>query len=155
MARTYTEAICYLLDSHTVDGNGCWIIRGSDRKGYRSVPLSSGKSVMAHRLMYQHFHGELVDGLVVNHKCANKQCFNPDHLEQVTNSENVLHGYRMGLNPGNKIGERKVQITLSDGEAAQLKSVADRLGLGMAAVVRWVLGGWIDIQKSKASKRSK
>ena len=43
----------------------------------------------AHRVMYEKKFGKIEEGLVLHHKCENHICVNPDHLEKVTNGENV------------------------------------------------------------------
>jgi hypothetical protein len=46
----------------------------------------------AHRFAYLEFVGPIPDGLVLDHLCRNKKCVNPDHLEPVTNAENLRRG---------------------------------------------------------------
>ena len=38
------------------------------------------------------FVGPLPDGLVLDHLCRNRACVNPEHLEPVTQSVNLLRG---------------------------------------------------------------
>lgn len=51
-----------------------------------------GRGALAHRWSYQFHVGPIPDGLVIDHLCRNTRCVNPDHLEPVTNAENVLRG---------------------------------------------------------------
>ncbi len=51
-----------------------------------------GKLVYAHRYAFEREHGQIGDGLVIDHKCRNTYCVNPQHLEAVTISENVRRG---------------------------------------------------------------
>ena len=46
----------------------------------------------AHRLSYEFFLGRIGEGLVIDHLCRNKLCVNPDHLEAVTEKENIRRG---------------------------------------------------------------
>lgn len=48
-------------------------------------------SVLAHRLVYHHFHGPIPDGLTVNHKNGKKQDNRPDNLELATRLEQAQH----------------------------------------------------------------
>lgn len=73
-----------------IDGHGCWNWTGRVVTGYGwAVRPGSAPNMPAHRLSYATFVGPLTPGLVVDHLCENKLCVNPEHLEQVSNSENV------------------------------------------------------------------
>ncbi len=69
--------------------NECWPWTGTiTKKGYGTLEIL-GKAVVAHRLSYEVNSGKPVPaGLVVDHKCCNKACVNPAHLEAVTHSVN-------------------------------------------------------------------
>lgn len=70
--------------------NDCWIFNGALTKhGYGRFVID-GVVYSAHRVSYSIFNGELFDNLVIDHICRNKNCINPEHLRQVTFSENVL-----------------------------------------------------------------
>lgn len=70
---------------------GCWAWLGSvDQNGYGRINSPGYRRV--HRLSYELAIGQIPDGLVLDHKCRNPSCCNPDHLEPVTNQENVRRG---------------------------------------------------------------
>jgi hypothetical protein len=50
------------------------------------------KKLRAHRAFYEHFIGPIPDGHVPDHLCRNTWCCNPNHLEPVTQRENILRG---------------------------------------------------------------
>lgn len=70
----------------------CWLYTGYINKlGYGTVGVRQS-FVLAHRLSYEHFKGEIPDGLCIDHLCRVRSCVNPDHLEPVTPTENVMRG---------------------------------------------------------------
>jgi len=87
---------------HDVADSGCWIFKGALQKdGYGSCNRN-GHS-LAHRAYYSILKGELIPGLELDHLCKNRNCVNPDHLEQVTHSENVSRGnYKYNHRNGRK-----------------------------------------------------
>lgn len=48
--------------------------------------------LMVHRIAYELAVGPIPVGLVIDHLCRNHSCINPEHLEPVTNVENVMRG---------------------------------------------------------------
>lgn len=54
--------------------------------GYGSLRVE-GVKVLAHRYSYEMYHGPIPDGHEVHHKCLNRICVNPDHLETKTISD--------------------------------------------------------------------
>jgi hypothetical protein len=60
--------------------------------GYGSVADGKGSSLLAHRVAYEQVFGPIPAGMTLDHLCRNRRCVNPDHLEPVTNRENILRG---------------------------------------------------------------
>lgn len=74
--------------------SGCWLWIGDCTvRGYGRFRAKPGdKQMLAHRLSYELFVGKIPEGLVIDHKCKTLCCVNPDHLEAVTQGENVRRG---------------------------------------------------------------
>lgn len=70
--------------------SGCWLWQGPlDRDGYGSF-FFRRQPRRAHRVGYFLQNGPIAQGMVVNHTCRNRHCVNPQHLQLVTVSENVM-----------------------------------------------------------------
>ncbi len=79
-----------VLNRYEVDANGCWNYTGAkDKWGYGTFYFQQS-SYKAHRISYYLKFGEITDRKVIDHKCRNKSCINPNHLEAVSQLENVL-----------------------------------------------------------------
>jgi len=101
MPRIYTrvDPAIRFAAKYVVLNNGCWQwIAGSSPTyhGFRYGMFRPGGrddgQVNAHRWSYQYHRGAIPQGMVLDHLCRNTLCVNPDHLEIVTNSENILRG---------------------------------------------------------------
>lgn len=71
---------------------GCWLWTGSrDRDGYGQF-WHQKKMLAAHRWSYEMLVGPIPFGLQIDHLCRTPGCVNPNHLEPVTQRENLLRG---------------------------------------------------------------
>lgn len=73
----------------------CWLWLGSvNNEGYGSIrvkPKPAGPTLV-HRYSYEMLVGPIPDGKELDHRCRNRHCVNPAHLEVVTHSENCGRG---------------------------------------------------------------
>src|ERR1041385_3851162 len=69
--------------------NGCWIwTAAKSHDGYgRHNGFPYGSTQYAHRIAYELCFGLVPKPLEVHHKCENRICCNPAHLEPVTRQE--------------------------------------------------------------------
>ena len=63
-----------------------------------TVDDDKAKKIYVHRAMFEAHKGPVPDGLCLDHLCRVRNCANPEHLEPVTNKENL----RRGLGPPNR-----------------------------------------------------
>lgn len=79
-------------EDYLIDTSGCWIwMKGISTRGYGRTWIKQDNSMRyAHRIMYEKYNGKIESHMVIHHKCENHICVNPDHLEPVTNKENVM-----------------------------------------------------------------
>jgi HNH endonuclease len=72
----------------------CWIWTAYlNRGGYGQFRLAeNGRLILAHRWAYEHERGPVPHGLQIDHLCRQRACVRPDHMEPVTQRENILRG---------------------------------------------------------------
>ncbi len=76
-----------------VDTSGdCWEWNGPvAANGYGKATIRK-KTMLAHRVFFTHFVGEIPDGHQIDHLCRNRKCVNPAHLEAVLPEVNIARG---------------------------------------------------------------
>jgi hypothetical protein len=127
---------------------GCWEWTGSKcRLGYGatsgSQELDGTRRPKAHRFAYARLVAPIPEGMVVRHKCDNRGCVNPDHLELGTQQDNIQDRVRRGRN-GYPVRPRKLSpdIIAKVREAAAAgvfqRDIAKEFGVSQRTVVKIV-----------------
>lgn len=83
-----------LLRKATLLSDGCWAWNGTSLPRGYGLTSYHGRNVLAHRLSYELFVEPIPAGLIVDHKCRNPRCVRPDHLQAISQQENVERGKR-------------------------------------------------------------
>jgi hypothetical protein len=87
--------------------------------GYLFVHFK-GQSIRSHRVVYRMLIGPLDPALQINHKNGNKLDNRPENLELVTQSENLKHAYKHGLNPGSGRGSKNTNAKLTEDQVREI-----------------------------------
>lgn len=80
----------------------CWRWLGSKNgAGYGSFS-GIGHTTMAHRACWMMHFGSIPPGMVVMHKCDNRECVNPNHLQLGTYRDNIQDAIQKGRFKGGR-----------------------------------------------------
>lgn len=89
----------------TTNDKGCRLWKGAKANGYGQYAVKLGKDLSpvtmpAHRVSYfiknksiSSYKSNKRNNLVIDHLCSERSCINPEHLEQVPQSENVRRAF--------------------------------------------------------------
>lgn len=131
-----------------IEWTGCKMPNGYGKLG------RNGKTLLAHRVAYcqaRNISIEAIDGLMVRHKCDNRACINPEHLEIGTHADNMadmvsrgrqrsvpLQGSKHGMAKLTEDDVREARRLHASGKSAA--SIARQFGLAASAMHRTLRG---------------
>lgn len=103
--------------------SGCWHWTGTiSGNGYGQMGCD-GQRWYAHRLSWELFNGPIPSEMVIDHRCHNPRCVNPEHLRVVTkaqNAQNLIGPHRdttsgvRNVSWDKRRGAWKTQVKLND-----------------------------------------
>ncbi|MFJ9318260.1 HNH endonuclease [Streptomyces globisporus] len=154
LARTRITAGLWSVDTSTgrVIGERGTAIGYIMSTGYVHIALTEGKRVRrvyAHRVIWEHAHGPIPDGMQINHVNGMKDDNRLSNLELVTPSGNARHAWDTGLakptngirNGSAKLSSQQVQeIRRRQRGGEQQVALALEYGVSKAQVCRIVSG---------------
>lgn len=135
----------HVLAQCTVDTEtGCWEwARYRDPNGYGRA-YDGQVMQWAHRYAWEALRGPIPKGLQIDHLCNNPPCVNPDHLEPVTQAENIRRVFeRNGTNDRQLMAARMRSAGATFGEISEALGLAGK-GSAKSAVESAIAKGLID-----------
>lgn len=95
----------------------CWNWVGGLVAGYGMLTIN-GSGSLVHRVAYALWVGPIPPSETVHHRCGNRLCFNPEHLQLATHRENVGEMFARGAYE-RRINELEAQVAALEAELAR------------------------------------
>lgn len=100
--------------------DSCWLWTAPcDRNGYGRFNITSKQKIMAHRGSWLLAGNTIPEGLILRHKCRNRNCVNPEHLETGTHQENCADMIRDGTIMR---GKKHHSVKLTEEQVLQIRA---------------------------------
>lgn len=134
LIATFIKSVAH-SENHSFEGAPCWDHSRMPRKdGYRQFYFQGKRGCYVHRVAYELFYGPIPDGHDVDHRCRNRGCCNPAHLQALPISENRAQGFggRTHCKHGHPFDEVNTYVTKSGGRVCR-PCVAARVAVYNAA----------------------
>jgi len=124
--------------------DSCWLWTSSLFAGGYGAFSIKKNTYKAHRVSWILSGNTIPEGNVIRHKCRNKNCVNPDHLETGTNAENSADMLRDGTspkgmaNPKSKLTENQV-LEIRERANESKRQLGEEFGVSRTTVSRILL----------------
>lgn len=117
----------------------CWPWKASKRNGYGQFTLGKDENrIPAHRMSYLLSVGDVLDGLLVCHKCDNRPCCNPSHLFVGTDLDNV----RDMISKGRR--RRRNKLSQDD--------IPEIFKMGSLGIAHWKIAGHFKVSRTAITR---
>ena len=80
------------VPEHRPELGPCWVwltTKNNDGYGQFTSNIPGKVNEVAHRIAYRLTYGAIPEGLIIDHLCSNRICIRPEHLQAVTQAENL------------------------------------------------------------------
>lgn len=140
-----------IMENTVENHEGCWVWAARTQNGYGVVSLK-GESIGVHRMSYEVFVGPIPEGLLIRHRCHNRRCCNPLHLESGTDYDNWLDSLVDGRTSiAEQDGSDNIMSKLTEKQVYEIrekyktgkflaKELAEQYGVSRRVVERTVSG---------------
>lgn len=93
------------------------------------------KLMMYHRHIWEIEHGAIPPGFEVDHKCKNRACFNPEHLQLLTST-----AHRTKDNTGRHSDKKAeaFEIWRDQGGSITGMALSELVGVSFSATCKWI-----------------
>lgn len=133
--------ISKIEDNVRVTPKGCWIWKGAvSSSGYGNIE-EDGKQYTTHKYAWLCTHGAIPKGKVLRHKCHNKLCCNPAHLELGSVKDN----YHDSEDAHAKADAKRRSTWYVDGiKYDTAKQAVEKTGISMNSIIKFTKNGKFD-----------
>ncbi|WP_426214880.1 HNH endonuclease signature motif containing protein [Methylobacterium sp. NFXW15] len=125
---------------YDITSDNCWCWKTT----WPEQPYGQFRGTYAHLWSYEHFKGEIPDGMYVCHTCDNPACVNPEHLWCGSPADNVADMDAKGRRnvsvvrgtdrPQTHLSEHDVRIIRSSAETA--KVLGQQFSISMSTIYK-------------------